>query len=129
MIGKIFKDMIISKLFRLGRHVLVDWGLSKTKMEELLFMSRSIIRQFTKVVAAVQLTEHENVHLVSVFQSLSLCPIVTSCHDKSFKVSFGKKIGNLTEIVFVAVHCTPLLGSPTKVTSSKVRQGSWQYAY
>ena len=78
---------------------------------------------------SIQLTEHKNEHLVPVGQIPSLGSIVTSFHDKSFEVSFGKEIGNLTEKVFAAVHCTLLLGSPTKVTSSKVRQGFWQYTY
>jgi hypothetical protein len=98
-------------------------------VEGLLAMCRSNIRQFTKAVAAVQLTENENEHLIPVCQIPSLGSIVTSCHDKSFEVSFGKKIGNLTENVFAIVHCALLLGSPTKVTSSKVRQGFWQYTY
>jgi hypothetical protein len=129
MIGEFFKDAIITKLVRLGKHTSVNWGLSKTKVKGLLGMCRSNIRQFTKAVTTVQLSEHENEHLVPVCQIPSLGSIVTTSHNKSFEISFGKKIGNLTEKVLAAVHCTLFFGSPAKVTSSKVRQGFWQYTY
>jgi hypothetical protein len=128
MIGKFLKDMIITKLICLGKHASVYWGLSKAKVEGLLGMCRSNICQLTKTVAAIQLTKHENEQLVPVCQNPSLDSIVTTSHDKPFEVSFGNEIGNLTENILAAVYCTHFLGSPTKVTSSKVRQGFWQYA-
>jgi hypothetical protein len=86
-------------------------------------MSSSNIRQLTKAIAAIQLTEHENKHLVPVCQIPSSGSIVTYCHDKSFEISFGKKIGDLTENIFAVVHCTLLFGLSPKVIYSKVRQG------
>jgi hypothetical protein len=53
--------------------------------------------------------------------------VITFFHDKSFKVSLGKEISDLTEKKFAAVHCTPF-GSLAKGTSSKVRQYFWQFA-
>ena len=125
VIGTFFKNVIITKLICLGKYASVYWGLSKSKMEGLLGMSSSNIRQFTKTVAAIQLTEHENEHLVPVCQIPSLGSIVTYSHDEPFEVSLGKKIGDLTENIFAAVHCTLLFGLPPKVICSKVRQGFW----
>lgn len=129
VIGIFFKCMIITKLICLGKHASVYWGLPKSKMEGLVGMSSSNIRQFTKAIAAIQLTEHENEQLVPVCQIPSLGSIVTYCHDKPFEVSFGKKICDLTENIFAAVHCTLLFGLLPKVIYSKVRQDYWQKAY
>ncbi len=129
VIGKFFKNVIITKLICLGKHASVYWGLPKSKMEGLIGMCSSNIRQFAKAVAAIQLTEHENEHLVPVCQTPSLGSIVTCCHNEPFEVSFGKKIGDLTENIFAAVHCTLLFGLPPKVICSKVRQGFWQNTY
>jgi hypothetical protein len=129
IIGKFFKDMIITKLISFGKHASVYWGLPKSKMEGLIGMCSSNIRQFAKAVAAIQLTEHENEHLVPVCQIPSLGSIVTYCHNEPFEVSFGKKIGNLTENIFAVVHCTLLFELPPKVICSKVRQGFWQNTY
>jgi hypothetical protein len=122
MIGKFFKNVIITKLICFGKHASVYWGLPKSKMEGFPGMGSCNIRQFTKTVAAIQLTEHKNKHLVPVCQIPSLGSIVTYCHDEPFEVSFGKKIGDLTENIFAAVHCTLLFGLPPKVICSKVRQ-------
>jgi len=122
MIGKFFKNVIITKLICFGKHASVYWSLPKSKMEGFPGMSSCNIRQFTKTVAAIQLTKHENEHLVPVCQIPSLGSIVTYCHDEPFEVSFGKKIGDLTENIFAAVHCTLLFGLPPKVICLKVRQ-------
>jgi len=125
MIGKLFKNMVISELIHLGELSSVYRSAAKTKVKRLICMSSCYVSQFTKAVAAIQLTKHENEQLVPVCQTPSFGSIITSCHDESFKISFGKKIGDLTEKIFAAVHCTLLFGSPAKVTSSKVRQGFW----
>jgi len=125
MIGELFKNLIIPQLVRLGKYASVYWGLPKAKVKGLLRMCRSNVRQFTKAIAAIQLTKHQNEHLVPVCQPPSLGSIVKFSHNESFKVSFGKEIGNLTEKIFATVHCTLLLGLPIKVTISKVRQGFW----
>ncbi len=129
VIGKFFKNVIITKLICLGQHASVYWRLAKSKMEGFPGMRHSNIRQFTKAVAAIQLTEHEDEHLIPVCQIPSLGSIVTYSHDKSFEVSFGKKIGDLTENIFAAVHYMLLFGLPTKVVCSKVRQGFWRNTY
>jgi hypothetical protein len=128
MISKLFKDMVITDLIYFGELRSINWCLTKTKVKRLIGMCRSNIRQFTKAITAIQLTEHENQQLVPICQIPSFGFVVTFFHDKSFKVSFGKEIGDLTEKIFAAVHCTLLFGSPAKVDSSKVRQGFWQYA-
>jgi len=110
VIGEIFKKMIITKLVSLGKCASVYWNLSKTKMIGFLGMCRSNIRQFTKAVAAIQLTEHENEHLVPVGQIPSLGFIVGFCLNKPFKISFGEKICNLTENVSTIVHARNFLG-------------------
>ncbi len=123
MVGELFKNMVITKLVCLRKHASVYGGLSKAKVVGFLRMCRSNIRQFTKAVAAIQLTEYENEHLVPVCQASSLGSIVTFCHNEPFEVSFGKEIGYLAEKIFAIVHCTLLLGFPIKVTISNVRQG------
>ena len=119
--------MVITKLVCLGKPASIYWCLSKAKVEGLLGMCHSYICQLTKAVAAIQLAKHEDEHLLPGCQTPSLGPIVTSCHNKSFEISFGKEIGNLAEKIFAAVHYTLLLGSLAKVASLKVRQGFWQY--
>jgi hypothetical protein len=128
MIGKLFKDMVITKLIHSGELRSINWCPTKTKVKGFIGVCGSYVSKFTKAITAIQLTEHENQQLVPICQIPSLGFVVTFFHDKSFKVSFGKKIGDLTEKIFAAVHCTLLLGSPAKVASSKVRQGFWQYA-
>jgi len=129
MIGELFKNVVIPQLVCLGKHTSVYWGLPKTKMKGLLRMCRSNVRQFTKAVAAIQLTKHQNEHLIPVCQTPSLSSIVKFSHNESFKISFGKEIGNLTEKIFAIIHCSLLFGLPIKVTISKVRQGLWQIPY
>lgn len=126
IIGELFKNVVIPKLVCLGKHAPVYWGLPKAKVKGLIRMCRSNICQFTKAFAAIQLTKHQNEHLVPVCQTPLLGSIITFFHNESFEVSFGKEIGNLTEKIFATVHCTLLLGLPIKVTISNVRQGFWQ---
>jgi hypothetical protein len=67
--------------------------------------------------------------MIPVCQIPSLGSIVPYSHDESFEVSFGKKIGDLTENIFAAVHYTLPFGLATKVICSKVRQGFWRNTY
>ena len=110
VVCKLFKNMVITELVCLGKHTSVDWGLSKTKMIGFFGMCRSNIRQFTKTVAAIQLTKHKNEQLVPVGQIPSLSLIVGFCLNKPFKISFGEKICNLTENVSTIVHNRNFLG-------------------
>jgi hypothetical protein len=129
MIGELFKNVVIPQLVSLGKYTSVYWGLPKAKMKGLLRMCRSNVRQFTKAVAAIQLTKDQNEHLVPVCQTPSLGSIVTFSHNESFEVSFGKEIGNLTEKKFATIHCTLLLGLLIKVNISNVRQGFRQISF
>ncbi len=129
VIGKFFKNVVITKLIGLGKHAAVYGCLAKTKMVRLFGVCRSNIGQFTKAVASIQLTKHENEQLVPVCQIPAMCSVGINRHDKSFEVSLGKKIGDLAENIFAAVHCTLQLGLPSKVIRSNVRQGFWQSSY
>ena len=85
-------------------------------------MCRSNIDQFTKVVAAIQLTKHQNKHLVSVCQTSSMSSIVKFFHTESFEVLFGKEIGNVTEKKFATIHCMQLFGLQLKESIPNVLQ-------
>ena len=119
------RDWYLGHNIKLGMNLIktVYWILAKSKMERLFRMSGSNIRQFTKAIASIQLSEHEHEHLIPMSQIPALGSIVADHHDESLKVSFGKKIGNLTENILAAVHCTLLFGLSPKVVCSKVRQG------
>jgi len=113
--------MIITELVCLGKHASVYWGLSKAKVKGLLGMCRSNIRQLTKTVTAIQLTEHKNEDLVPTCQAPLPSSILVFRYNP-FGISLRYEFCYLTENVLAAVHCTQFLGSPTKVTGSKVRQ-------
>ena len=123
VIGKCFKNLIITELICLGKNASIYWRFTKSKMERLVGVSCRNIRQLTKAIAAIQLTKHQNEHLIPVCQIPSFGSIITYFHDEPFKVSFGKKIGYLTENIFAAVHCTLRFGLPPNIICLKVRQG------
>jgi len=122
VISKGLKNMVITKLIHPGQLSSIYRSAAKTKVKGFFGMSSCNISQFTKAVAAIQLTEHKNQQLVPVGQTPLLGFIITTFHGKSFKVSLGKKIGDLTEDILAIVHRTLLLWLPAKVASSKVRQ-------
>jgi len=87
-------------------------------------VSSSNIRQLKKVIAAIQLSKHQNEHLVQVCQIPSFGSIITLFHNEPFEVSFGKRISDLTENILVVVHCMLRFDLPPNVIFSKIRQGS-----
>lgn len=122
MIGKLFKNMVITELINSGELCSVNWCPAKTKVKGFLGVCRSNIRQFTKAVAAIQLTEHKNKHLVPACQTPLPCSVLVFCHNP-FEISLRRKFCYLTENVLALIHVCLILWFQANLTISKGRQG------
>jgi len=118
MIGKLFKNLVITDLINSGQLRPVDRCPTKTKVKGFLGMSSSYVSKFTKAVAAIQLTEHENKHLTPACQTPLPCPILVF-HHNPLEISLRYKFCYLTENVFALVHVCLTLWFQTNITIQK----------
>jgi hypothetical protein len=121
MIGKLLKDLVTTDLINFGQLRPVNGCPTKTKVEGFPGVSSSYVSKFTKAVAAIQLTEHENKHLIPACQTPLPCPILVF-HHNSFEISLRYKFCYLTENILALVHICLTLWVQTNITISKGRQ-------
>src|SRR5659263_39261 len=124
MIGKFFKNMIITKLIHSGQLRSVNGCPTKTKVKGFLGVCGSYVSKFTKAVTAIQLTEHQNKHLIPTSQTPLTRSIFVFCHNP-FEKSLRYEFYNLTENILALVHVCLTLWFQTNITISKGRQGYW----
>ena len=122
VVGEHLKHMIVSKCVGLRKNTASDRYTPESEMERLLSVSSGNVCQFTQALASAELTEHQNQQLAPM-RKVPSGSLITRFLDESFKVSFGKECGHLTEYIFADVHTFERLYVPAKVTISKVRHG------
>jgi hypothetical protein len=85
-------------------------------------MSSCYVSKFTKAVAGIQLTEHENKHLIPACQTPLLGSIFVFGHNP-FEISLRYKFCYLTKNVLALIHVCLTLWVQANLTISKGRQG------
>jgi hypothetical protein len=118
MIGKLLKDLVTTDLINFGQLRPVNGCPTKTKVKGFLGVSSSYVSKFTKAVAAIQLTEHENKHLTPACQTPFSRPILVFCHNP-LEISLRYKFCYLTENVLALVHLCLTLWFQTNITVQK----------
>lgn len=119
--SKLLKDARVSKAVGFGKNASVDGNLSKSQVKGSFCMSNCDISEFSKTLAANELTIHNDQHMTPVGWRHSGCPVFVFDYQP-FEVTFWEKLHNLCENIFADVHiCSNLLFA--KEQNSKGRQG------
>ena len=120
--GKLLKDFRVSETVSFGKNASVDGHLSKSQVKGSFGMSNSDISEFSKTMATNELAVHNDQHMTPVGWRHSGCPVFVFDYQ-SFEVAFRKKLHNLCENIFAAVHTYSNLYLDIKEQISKGRQG------
>jgi len=120
--SKLLKDSRISEVVSFGKNASVDGNLSKPQMKRSFCMSNSDICEFSKTMAAYELTVHNDQYMTPVGWRHSGCPVFVFDYQP-FEVAFWEKIHNLRENIFADVHNYSNLNKMAKEQNSKGRQG------
>jgi hypothetical protein len=119
---KLLKDFRISEAVSFGKDASVDWNLPKSLVKRSFGMSNSDICEFSKTMAACELTVHNDQNMTPVRWCHTGCPVFVFDYQ-SVEVTFREKLYNLCENIFADVHTCPILKLIAKEQNSKGRQG------
>ena len=120
--GILLKDSRVSEGVSFGKNASVDGHLSKSQMKGSFGMSSSDICEFSKTMAAYELTVHNYQHMTPVGWCHFCCPVFVFDYQ-SFEVTFWEKLHNLCENIIADVHTYSNLHLSAKEQNSKGRQG------
>lgn len=126
--SKLLKDYWVSEAVSFGKNASVDGNLSKSQVKRSFGMSNSDICEFSKAMAAYELTVHNDQHMTPVGWRHSGCPVFVFDYQ-SFEVTFREKLHYLCENIFADVHNCPNLHKSAKEQNSKGRQGFDELLY
>lgn len=121
MISEFFKNRIIPKLIHLRQLGSVNKVSTKTKMIRLFGVSSSNICEFPKTTSDIQLTKHENQHLIPACQTPITCSVFVPEH-KSFEISLRYEFYYLTNNILSLIHVCQILWLKAKITITNDRQ-------
>ena len=126
--SKFLKDYWVSEVISLGKNASVNGNLSKSQVKRSFCMSNSDICEFSKTMAAYELTVHNDQHVTPVGWRHSGCPVFVFDYQP-FEVAFWEKLHNLCENIFADVHSCSNLHNSTKEQNSKRRHGFDELLY
>lgn len=118
---ELFKDFRVSKAVGLGKDASIDRNLSKSQVKRSFGVSNSNICEFSKTVAAYELTVHNNKQMTPVRWRHTGGPVFVF-DNKTVEVTFGKKLHYLCENIFADVHNCSILRLIAKELNPKLPQ-------
>jgi hypothetical protein len=101
--GILLKDFRVSEAVSFGKNASVDGYLSKSQVKGSFGMCNSDICEFSKTMAAYELAVHNDQHMTPVGGCHSSCTVFVFYYQP-LEVTFRKKLHNLCENIFAAVH-------------------------
>lgn len=99
----------------------VNMVSTKTRMKRLFGVSSGNIGEFPKTTTAIQLTKHENQHLIPACQTPFACSDLVPGH-KSFEISLRYEFYYLTKNILSLIHVSLILWLKAKITITNDRQ-------
>jgi hypothetical protein len=118
----LLKDSGVSEAVNFGKDAPVDGYLSKSQVKRSFGMSNSDISEFSKAMAANELSVHYDQHMAPVGWCHSGGSVLVFYYQ-SFEITFREKLHNLSENIFANIHTCSNLHLNTKEQISKGRQG------
>ena len=120
--GKLLENFRVSEAVNLRKNASVDGNFPKSQVKRSFAMSHSDICEFSKTMAAYELTKHNDQHMTPVGWCHSSGSVFVFGYQ-SFEVTFREKLHNLCENIFANIHTCSNLHLSAKEQNSKGRQG------
>lgn len=108
LVGKLFKNLVISVCVGLGKVAARYCSLAKSKMVGLGLVCGNDADELSKAFATCKLTKYHNQQLIPTTQRFDVFITLVS-HNDAIKNSFRQKLNKLTENKFSLVHNTRYL--------------------